>query len=57
MICVTCNEYYRKSVYDTTEYCDNCEVQLEPVQFDDEDQVEVNYLINPSGVTKAVYIE
>lgn len=55
--CVTCQEYYRKSEYNNSNECNNCIDQLDVPLMDDEDALELEILINPSGHTKVYYSE
>lgn len=60
--CVHCGEYFRVSPWNSEgKACENCVdttyVTQEEPEYDDEDQVEVNMLMNPSGVTKAVFYD
>lgn len=57
MICVTCHEYYRLSEYNNSTECSNCIDQLDIPPVDSEDRIELDILVNPSGHTKAVYVE
>ncbi|MCZ2397803.1 MAG: hypothetical protein LC100_14815 [Chitinophagales bacterium] len=49
--CVTCGNYYRRSPYNATNECDSCVDQVIGTfsDFDDEDRLEVETLLNPTG--------
>ena len=50
-ICTSCQSYYRKSPYNNTDQCDECVYTTEVPLFDEEDSIEVEHLLNPSGRT------
>lgn len=52
MKCITCGEHFFKSEYDNGKQCFNCQ----DVILDEDEGIEVNILLNPSGKVKA-YIE
>lgn len=55
--CKTCGDYYRKSPYNNTAECDNCIDQVDRPYLDEEDTLEVQHLVCPSGKTPAVYYD
>jgi hypothetical protein len=54
-LCLTCGSYYKLSPYNDSNECDSCVDQLGAPMFDDEDSVEVDHLLNPSGRTLAKF--
>ena len=56
--CVHCGEYFRVSPWDSEgKACENCVDTLDEPMYDAEDQVEVDMLMNPTGVTQAVFYD
>jgi len=53
--CITCGSYYRRSPYNQTNECDGCVDQVLDTSFDEEDQVELSHLMNPTGKTAAKF--
>ena len=49
MKCITCGEHFFKSEYDNGKQCFNCQ----DVILDEDEGIEVNILLNPSGKVKA----
>ena len=56
-ICITCQNYYRQSQYNDSQQCDECVDSLEVPLFDEEDTLEVEHLLHPSGKTPARFYE
>ncbi len=56
-ICTTCKRYYRQSPYNASDQCDECVDTLEVPLFDEEDSLEVEHLLNPSGTTRPVFYD
>ncbi len=56
-ICSTCRSYYRLSPYNDTDQCDNCvdTIDVSLSLFDEEDSLEVEHLLNPTGKTAAKF--
>jgi len=54
-ICCSCGEYYRMSQFHTDNYdCQNCSnVILKPYIPEEESDVDIRIMINPSGKTAA----
>ena len=56
--CVHCGEYFRVSPWNSEgKACENCVDTLDEPMYDAEDQVEVDMLMNPTGVTQAVFYD
>lgn len=57
--CVVCQEYFKPSAWNNSNMCYHCYDDLdEPVVVVDlEDQVELDILVNPTGVTKAIFYD
>lgn len=56
--CVHCGEYFRVSPWNSEgKACENCVDTLDEPMYDPEDQVEVDMLMNPTGVTQAVFYD
>jgi len=55
--CLTCQNYYRLSPYNDTDHCDLCAYSSTVPMFDDEDTLEVDHLLNPTGATKPVFYD
>ena len=62
--CVTCGSYYRKSVYNNSDECNDC-LDIAIDILDNEDQMtydestdpDVFSVVNPSGKTRAVFYD
>lgn len=50
MKCTSCNAYYRRNEWNTTDYCEQCIDSDETLMYNalDEDQ-EIEILLNPTG--------
>jgi len=57
MKCLTCGDYFRTSQWNNSKECENCTDNQKVQEYDSEDQVEVDILMNPSGVTRAVFYD
>jgi hypothetical protein len=57
-VCATCGNYYRLTVYNETEVCDEC-LAPEDIyeEIDDDMQVEIFNIKNPSGRVPAKFNE
>lgn len=58
--CNTCSSYYKLSAFNQSLQCENCQEVLDTDEQDSYDrayQADMIELTNPSGRTKAVYIE
>lgn len=56
--CVVCQEYFKPSPWNNSNMCYHCYDDLDEVPVvDSEDQVELDILVNPTGVTKAVFYD
>lgn len=56
--CKTCGEYYRTNQFNKTEECEYCVDQIGTyTDFDDEDMLEVQSIMNPSGKIKARFLD
>jgi hypothetical protein len=53
--CRTCGDYY--CTYSTTSQCGECLLTLNAPEFDDEDTLEVEGILNPNGRKQAVFYE
>ncbi len=56
MQCKSCGEYFRRNQWNQGDECENC-VDTKEIPMDTEDQVEVDLLMNPTGVTRAVFYD
>lgn len=57
--CKLCGEYYRLSPYNKTNFCDSCDscsTEDFPL-YDDDDRVEVDMLMNPTGKVQPVFYD
>lgn len=54
-ICSACRSYYRLSPYNETDQCDDCVDTGNAFVFDEEDSLEVEHLLNPTGKTTAKF--
>lgn len=50
--CVTCGKYYHNSPYNNSNQCDDCFCN-DDFEMDEELEIDLNNLRNPSGKTKA----
>ena len=59
MKCCSCNAYYRRSEWNTTDYCEQCVDAMEDQKYNsyEEDEQEIEILLRPTGKTPAVYYE
>lgn len=57
MKCVSCGEYFRRSKFNPTDYCESCIDEADDVQYDEEEQFEVEQILNPTGKTKPVFYD
>lgn len=57
MKCLTCGDYFRTNQWNNSKECENCTDNQKVQEYDSEDQVEVDILMNPSGVTRAVFYD
>ena len=51
----SCNAYYRRSEWNTADYCEQCVDAMEDQKyntFDDVDNAEIEQLVNPTGKTQ-----
>jgi hypothetical protein len=57
--CVVCEKYFKQSPWNNTNTCYSCydDVDELPPEIDQEDQLEVDLLMNPSGHTKGLFYE
>ena len=56
-ICRSCSQYYKMSKWNPTDQCEECSFS-EPIDMlDEEDSVEVEHLLNPTGATKPVFYD
>lgn len=56
--CVMCKSYYKQSQYNQTANCDACDTEMssDPFEmFDDEDIVEIQHILNPTGKTNPIF--
>ena len=51
MKCCSCNAYYRRSEWNTADYCEQCVDAMEDQKYNsyEEDEQEIEILLNPSG--------
>lgn len=55
MKCLSCNAYYRRSEWNTADYCEQCVDAMEDQKYnsyDVTDDVEIEALVNPTGRTQ-----
>ena len=48
-ICCTCESYYKLSRFNQTDECPDCAYASDNPLFDEEDALEVEHLLNPTG--------
>ena len=57
-ICVSCGDYFRTNAWHNNKLeCQNCVFTLPSMEIDDDVDVEVNHLLNPTGKTQAVFYD
>ena len=56
-ICITCGGYYKLSQYNPTDECDDCTSAILVPYLDEDDALEVESLLNPSGKIPARFNE
>ena len=53
MICLACNSYFKNSYFNNSYYCENCEdFAIEDI-CDQETEVDISMLTNPTGKVRA----
>ena len=57
MRCISCGEYYRKTRYNPTDFCDACIDAEDMLQLDSEQELEIELLTTPTGVTQPVFYD
>ena len=50
-ICRSCQSYYKKNQWNQSDECNDCVYTADVPLFDEEDSLEVEHLLNPSGRT------
>jgi NMD protein affecting ribosome stability and mRNA decay len=50
-ICRSCQSYYKKNQWNQSDECNDCAYTADVPLFDEEDSLEVEHLLNPSGRT------
>ena len=55
--CKTCNEYYKKSRYNNSNECEDCCYSSDTDFIDEEYEIEMDILLNPSGRTAPKFYE
>ena len=50
-ICRSCQSYYKKNQWNQSDECSDCAYTADVPLFDEEDSLEVEHLLNPSGRT------
>ena len=50
-ICRSCHSYYKKNQWNQSDECSDCAYTADVPLFDEEDSLEVEHLLNPSGRT------
>lgn len=50
-ICRSCQSYYKKTQWNQSDECTDCVDTLNTPIFDEDDSLEVEHLLNPSGRT------
>lgn len=54
--CITCNNYYRRSKFNPTDECEDCQDTSE-TWVDEEDDVDIQQILNPTGKTPARFVD
>lgn len=59
MKCTSCNAYYRRNPWNTSNYCETCLDAEEDSEYntDTDDKVEIDSLLNPTGKTPARFYD
>ena len=59
MKCCSCNAYYRRSEWNTADYCEQCVDAMEDQKYNsyEEDEQEIEILLNPSGKVQPKFYE
>ena len=50
-ICRSCHSYYKKNQWNQSDECSDCAYTVDVPLFDEEDSLEVEHLLNPTGRT------
>ena len=56
-ICRSCQSYYKKNQWNQGDECSDCAYTADVPLFDEEDSLEVEHLLNPSGKVPARFNE
>ena len=56
-ICRSCQSYYKKNQWNQSDECSDCAYTADVPLFDEEDSLEVEHLLNPTGKTPARFNE
>ena len=56
-ICRSCQSYYKKNQWNQSDECSDCAYTTDVPLFDEEDSLEVEHLLNPTGKTPARFNE
>ena len=54
--CTSCNSYFRRSRFNQSDQCEDCLYTSEQ-WIDEEDDVDIQQLINPTGKTPARFVD
>lgn len=60
MRCTNCGEYFKRSRWNKTDFCQPCYDEVEdhkPIDIDEESMVDLELLKNPSCKTQAVFYD
>ena len=59
MKCCSCNAYYRRSEWNTADYCEQCVDAMEDQKYNsyEEDEQEIEILLNPTGKVQPKFYE
>lgn len=56
-ICRSCQSYYKKNQWNQSDECSDCAYTADVPLFDEEDSLEIEHLLNPSGKVPARFNE
>lgn len=58
MHCLSCNQYFKPSMFASSNICEDCDGLVDDLSYlEDDREVELGILCNPSGRTKAMIEE
>ena len=54
MHCISCQQYFKPSMFTNSNMCEDCDGLVEDLSYlEDDKELEMNILVNPSGRTRA----